>query len=279
MIETIKKLFSSKEFYKTIKDKKVGSAVGIIALLSLIIGVVIGVLFYLQSGATLKSDIDGFVQNNIVSEFPSDLKVTNVSGVLSSNLNPITFGEQSELLDEPVDGVTSYDYERGPTNVLTIDTTKEATMRNLEDSGSAIFIGSDGMIAVKSNGQVQAVQAKDFPDFVADKAFVNDIAAKVSSYTYIVGPAIAFGILIMMSIFTFIAWIITSFIVSLVVLIVSKFAKHEYNWDQSVRIAFYVGIPIIFILNIISAISQIELPMFWPTVVLVPAAYFLYLRK
>jgi hypothetical protein len=105
MIETIKKLFSSKEFYKTIKDKKVGSAVGIIALLSLIIGVVMGVLFYLQSGATLKSDIDGFVQNNIVSEFPSDLKVTNVSGVLSSNLNPITFGEQSELLDEPIDGV------------------------------------------------------------------------------------------------------------------------------------------------------------------------------
>ena len=270
MIETIKKLFSSKEFYKTIKDKKVGSAVGIIALLSLIIGIIMSVGFYIQYGITLKSDIDNFLQNNIVAEFPSDLKITNASGVLSSNLNPITFGEQSEQLDSSNMEVSS---------VLTIDTTKEATMRNLEDSGSAIFIGSDGMIAVKSNGQVQAAQAKDLPDFVADKAFVNDLAAKVSSYTYIVGPVIAFGILIMMSIFTFIAWIITSFIVSLVVLIVSKFAKHEYNWDQSVRIAFYVGIPIIFILNIISAISQIELPMFWLTVVLVPTAYFLYLRK
>ena len=61
MIETIKKLFSSKEFYKTIKDKKVGSAVGIIAVLSLVIAAIVALTFYISAGFTLKGDIDNFV--------------------------------------------------------------------------------------------------------------------------------------------------------------------------------------------------------------------------
>lgn len=283
MIETIKKLFSTKEFYKTIKDKKVGSAVGIIAVLSLVIGIVASVNFYVRYGLNLKNEIDGFLQTNIVSEFPNDLKITNVSGVLNSNLNPVTLGGQSELLDKPVDGTASYNYDRGISSVLTIDTTKEATMRNLEESGSAIFIGSDGMIAVKSNGQVQAAQSRDFPDFVVDKTVINEVANKIYSYTYLAAPAIALIILSITFIFTFIAWIITSFVASVATLIASKFGNTIYTWDNCVRIAFYVGIPVIFILNVLAQIlpmfSPISVPLFWPSVILIPVIYFLWVKK
>ncbi len=281
MIEIIKKLFSSKEFYKTIKDKKVGSAVGIIAVLSLVIAAIMALTFYISTGFTLKGDIDNFVQEKVMAEFPDNLRVTNTAGIMSSNINPITFGASSDLTGD--EAAAYEDYNQNISSVLTLDTTKEATMRNLEESGSAIFIGSDGMIAVKSNGQVQAAQSRDFPDFVADKTTVTDMVNKISSYTYLIAPVIAVVIMVATFVFTFIAWIITSFVASVATLIVSKFGNTVYTWDNCVRIAFYVGIPVIFILNVLAQIlpmlSPISVPLFWPSVILIPMIYFLWVKK
>lgn len=281
MIEIIKKLFSSKEFYKTIKDKKVGSAVGIIAVLSLVIAAIMALTFYISTGFTLKGDIDNFVQEKVMAEFPDNLRVTNTAGIMSSNINPITFGASSDLTGD--EAAAYEDYNQNISSVLTLDTTKEATMRNLEESGSAIFIGSDGMIAVKSNGQVQAAQSRDFPDFVVDKTVINEVANKIYSYTYLAAPAIALIILSITFIFTFIAWIITSFVASVATLIASKFGNTIYTWDNCVRIAFYVGIPVIFILNVLAQIlpmfSPISVPLFWPSVILIPVIYFLWVKK
>lgn len=267
--------FWNKDAYK--REVKEGKTKGIVnVLIASIISIALSFCFFLinfyQTTGSLNflSLYDDFT-SQIVKGYPSDLNINIKDGILTTNKKELTkIGEIPKSESENI-----YQYE-DIDSYITIDENKEVGLKELEESKSLFFVGKDGLIAYKNNGQTQGLNFNKVGNLDININVIDEIIGEVRGYVLPFVAIIGFIIFILGMLGIFVFNIIWNLLLSLIIKSTSLIKK-GLDFDIVYKIINNVSVPAIIIGSIVTSFG-VSFP-FLETIIVVLSLYLIYKNK
>lgn len=246
IFKTIYATFNNREFYKEIPTHSLKKVLGFYAKLSLLIALISFILCFIFI-TPIAVKFQRVFEKDLTSAYPKGFEVGIKAGIANTNVS-------SEPYFIPVTPNTEKYLEIGfrrnqrenlaIKNILVIDTKSETepTIESFRGFQTLGFLSKKYFIYEKGNGAVMFSPLEKFPDSSIKEQDIKDFV-KVSSVIPYILPILCFVFVFFASIIS----LIPLLLVALIFMLLQKFLKREFSFENSYKICVYAStLPLIF---------------------------------
>lgn len=250
--------FWKPSFYKNkTSERTLLSAFLRLIVVSVCVGMVYALLFYIKIGKDIPAALDSF-ETKIVDGYPADLTLSVKDKKLLKNIP----GE-IKLYPVSIFGETIRNqFEKDISHFIVINEAKEATLTSFKESGAVVFLAKDGFI-VQSDNETKIGSYEGFGQMAKDSTFTKSMLTSffgvLDEYIPYIPTTLTVAIIVL---YTLLAPFANAFYLLFVGLIVMFFGIHilkrKVDYPEAYIVSMYALPSIIIIEALLSYIPYVS---------------------
>lgn len=225
-LKTIRDSIYSPEFYTSIPQKRLLSAIGYFLLLSLFLTIIQSVVPIWKFSTTGQAEIKKFV-NKVTNIYPSELEIKIQKGKASTNVQ------------EPYFIPLQFDTDKvgNISNLIVIDTKTPYSSDQFNQYETYAWLTEDSVF-IRNNNKIEANDLSKVSNITINRAFVTSLINKFTPWLKFITPLAITGILIGIYI-AYSSRLIYLFFLALIIWVLAKFLKKPLSYGGSYKMGLY----------------------------------------
>lgn len=225
-LKTVKNSIYSPEFYTSIPQKRLLSAIGYFLLLSLFLTIIQSAIPILKFSTTGQTEIKKFV-NKVTDIYPSELEIKIQKGKVSTNMQ------------EPYFIPFQFDTDKAKniSNLIVIDTKTPYSSDQFNQYETIAWLTEDSVF-IRNNDKIEANDLSKISNVTINRTSITSLINKFSPWLKFITPVAVTGIFIG----TYIAYssrLIYLFFLALIIWVLAKFLKKPLTYGSSYKMGLY----------------------------------------
>lgn len=223
--------FYNPSFYSSLSSQTIGKGVGFITFWSFI-GAVVAVIVIIVLAIPEMSRFSPLTY--VESHYPDELVITIEDGIASTNV------------EEPyvivLEGDDSGD--NASSSIAVLDTKRDLTLNDISAHNALVVLTKDTVIVKKSEDETRLFPLSEVGDFELDKNQALDLAKKSIYWFKVLIAPVALLVASFMATISVVYYLVCGLIGALVVMLVGRFYKKQFEFGTAYAIALFAAGPI-----------------------------------